>query len=226
MPRLPSRSTSVPVPTSPFRSVPHRAGPSPAPTVPAPTSPAPSPPAPPGSQELRRLPRPGQRIRPRRPRRQPRPSPGTASPRNGSRNRRLAGTRYGTGGTPAGRPLAPATGTAGSPAPAAGSSQPQPPPNPVRGRQPVRGDHGPVGGAGLRGRSAAGVAGGVWGSAQLAGPNNMATISSPYTRGPAESAVMGVSRNGTIEPQVWWGAGLLALAGAAGVAAVRIRRSL
>ncbi|MET3933277.1 MULTISPECIES: hypothetical protein [unclassified Arthrobacter] len=54
----------------------------------------------------------------------------------------------------------------------------------------------------------------------------MATISSPFTRGPAESAVMGVSRSGTIEPQVWWGAGLLALAGAAGVAAVRIRRSL
>ncbi|MFF2315590.1 hypothetical protein ACFVTE_04895 [Arthrobacter sp. NPDC058097] len=54
----------------------------------------------------------------------------------------------------------------------------------------------------------------------------MATISSPYTRGPAENAVMGLSRSGTIEPQVWWGAGLLALAGAAGVAAVRIRRSL
>jgi hypothetical protein len=54
----------------------------------------------------------------------------------------------------------------------------------------------------------------------------MATISSPYMSGPAESAVMGASRNGTIEPQVWWGAGLLALAGAAGVAAVRIRRSL
>lgn len=81
------------------------------------------------------------------------------------------------------------------------------------------------GGAGLRGRTA-GMAAGVWGSAQLAGPNNMATISSPYMQGPAESAVLGVSQNGTIAPQVWWGAGLLALAGAAGVAAVRIRRSL
>lgn len=82
------------------------------------------------------------------------------------------------------------------------------------------------GGAGLRGRSAAGVAAGVWGSAELTGPNNMATISSRYMRGPAEGAVMGVSQNGSIAPQVWWGAGLLALAGAAGAAAVRLRRAL
>jgi hypothetical protein len=111
--------------------------------------------------------------------------------------------------------------------PAAGSSQSgAPAETPSADASPFAKITGLSGGAGLRGRSAAGVAGGVWGSAQLAGPNNMATMSSPYTRGPAESAVMGISRSGTIEPQVWWGAGLLALAGAAGVAAVRIRRSL
>ena len=111
--------------------------------------------------------------------------------------------------------------------PAAGSSQSAAPTEtPSADASPFAKITGLSGGAGLRGRSAAGVAGGVWGSAQLAGPNNMATMSSPYTRGPAESAVMGISRSGTIEPQVWWGAGLLALAGAAGVAAVRIRRSL
>jgi hypothetical protein len=111
--------------------------------------------------------------------------------------------------------------------PAAGSSQSAAPAEtPSADASPFAKITGLSGGAGLRGRSAAGVAGGVWGSAQLAGPNNMATMSSPYTRGAAESAVMGISRSGTIEPQVWWGAGLLALAGAAGVAAVRIRRSL
>ncbi|MFE4837609.1 hypothetical protein ACFRAU_23365 [Arthrobacter sp. NPDC056691] len=116
-------------------------------------------------------------------------------------------------------------GTTGSSAPAAGSSQ-SAATTKSADASPFGEIAGLSGGAGLRGRSAAGIPGGVWGSAQLAGPNNMATISSPYTRGPAENAVMGVSRSGTIAPQVWWGAGLLALAGAAGVAAVRIRRSL
>lgn len=113
----------------------------------------------------------------------------------------------------------------GPPAPAAGGSA-QDGGTPAAGASPFADIAGLSGGAGLRGRSAPGIAAGVWGSAQLAGPNNMATISSAYMRSPAESTVMGTSHNGTIAPQVWWGAGLLALAGAAGVAAARLRRAL
>jgi len=56
---------------------------------------------------------------------------------------------------------------------------------------------------------------------------NMATADSLYdSRGPAESAVLTATPGGAVSPLVWWGAGLLILAGAAGLAVVRIRRSL
>jgi hypothetical protein len=56
---------------------------------------------------------------------------------------------------------------------------------------------------------------------------NMAGADSPYTaRGPAESAVLTAAPGGPVSPLVWWGAGLVILAGAAGLAVVRIRRSL
>ncbi|WP_185982226.1 hypothetical protein [Arthrobacter sp. KBS0703] len=56
---------------------------------------------------------------------------------------------------------------------------------------------------------------------------NVASADSLYsTRGPAESAVLAAAPGGAVSPLVWWGAGLLVLAGAAGIAVVRIRRSL
>jgi hypothetical protein len=56
---------------------------------------------------------------------------------------------------------------------------------------------------------------------------NMAAADSLYaSRGPAESAVLAATPGGAVSPLVWWGAGLLILAGAAGLAVVRIRRSL
>ncbi|WP_230119085.1 hypothetical protein [Arthrobacter sp. Bi83] len=55
----------------------------------------------------------------------------------------------------------------------------------------------------------------------------MATIDSRYTaHAPSESAVLGVSQGSAAWPLVWAGAGLVVLAGAAGLVALRIRRPL
>jgi len=219
--------TSDPVPSVPVPSVPVPTSPVPVPVQPGQILPAPSPaPTSSGTAAPSRTSGPSASSEETSP--GTRAPSGTASP-SGS----WSGTSAGTGGSypasqaPAGSvPAGPAVpGTSGSPAPAAGGSGANTE-TPAADASPFEAITGLSGGAGLRGRSAAGLAAGVWGSTQLAGPNNMATISSAYLHGPAENAVMGASQNGTIAPQVWWGAGLLALAGAAGVAAVRIRRAL
>lgn len=240
VPSMTLTARPTPDPSVTATATPTQPAPAPSPSDPGHTDPAPSP-APTYSE----TPTHSETASPSRPAKTSAspeaPAPSETQPSGTpSQSGSWSGSSAGTGGSslagqaPAGQsPASSAPGTAGSSAPAAGGSQgaavnssTATTETPSADASPFEEITGLSGGSALRGRSAAGVAGGVWGSAQLAGPNNMATISSPYTRGPAESAVMGVSRNGTIEPQVWWGAGLLALAGAAGVAAVRIRRSL
>lgn len=73
------------------------------------------------------------------------------------------------------------------------------------------------------GRSASGV----WGSGELSGPMNMASLGDRYAAGaPYSGAVLGASDEGSVSPLVWAGAVLVVLAGAAGLVAFRIRRSL
>ncbi|MFE4544894.1 hypothetical protein [Arthrobacter sp. NPDC056727] len=217
-PSVPVPLPSVPVPTVPVPTAPVQTGPAPSPARTSSGTPAPSRSAAPAPSSAETSPSGTQ-------------SPSGAASPSGSWSGSSAGT---AGSSPAGQapagpapagsaPGSSAPGTVGSPAAESSAATAE---TPAAEASPFAAITGLSGGAGLRGRSAAGVAGGVWGSAELSGPNNMATISSPYMRGPAESAVMGVSQNGTIAPQVWWGAGLLALAGAAGVAAVRLRRAL
>jgi hypothetical protein len=56
---------------------------------------------------------------------------------------------------------------------------------------------------------------------------NMATVDSRYAaHAPSESAVFGVSQGSAASPLVWAGAGLVVLAGAAGLLAFRIRKPL
>ncbi|MFC7848963.1 hypothetical protein ACFUTU_10875 [Arthrobacter sp. NPDC057388] len=222
--------TSYPVPSVPVPSVPVPTTPVPVPSQPIHTDPAPSPaPASPGTAKPASPAAPPPTSEETAPAGMQTPS---ATP---SQSGSWTGSSTGNGSssvwqppagqTPGGQALAGSvTGTgsqaqyAGGSAPAAGASSAD--------TSPFKEITGLSGGSGLRGRSASGIAAGVWGSAQLAGPNNMATISSAYMRGPAENAVMSASHRGTIAPQVWWGAGLLAVAGAAGVAAVRLRRAL
>ncbi len=67
------------------------------------------------------------------------------------------------------------------------------------------------------------------------GPTNMATLTSAgviplsgpgygVSSAPVMRSAVSVSPMGDVSPQVWWGAGLVALACAAGVAYVRMRR--
>jgi hypothetical protein len=61
----------------------------------------------------------------------------------------------------------------------------------------------------------------------LSGPMNMASLGDRYAAGaPYSGAVLGASDEGSVSPLVWAGAVLVVLAGAAGLVAFRIRRSL
>jgi hypothetical protein len=72
---------------------------------------------------------------------------------------------------------------------------------------------------------AAGITAGVWGSGRFASPMNMGTVDSRYAVQGPKSAIL-ASQPGPISPLVWAGAGLVLLAGAAGLVAYKIRRAL
>jgi hypothetical protein len=73
---------------------------------------------------------------------------------------------------------------------------------------------------------AAGIASGVWGSARLSRPMNMGTVDYRYSAVKPNSAILGSSQTGPVSPLVWVGAGLVLLAGAAGLVAYKMRKAL
>lgn len=73
---------------------------------------------------------------------------------------------------------------------------------------------------------AAGIVSGVWGSARLSRPMNMGTVDYQYSAVKPNSAVLGSSQAGPVSPLVWVGAGLVVLAGAAGLVAYKMRKAL
>lgn len=109
----------------------------------------------------------------------------------------------------------PAQAPAGAPAPAAGSAA----------EAPDRSAKGKLDTATTR-PGAAGITSGVWGSGRLSSPMNMGTVDSRYSLSRPSSAVTGSSQAGQVSPMVWAGAGLVLLAGAAGLVAYKLRRAL
>lgn len=75
-------------------------------------------------------------------------------------------------------------------------------------------------------RQGVGITSGVWGSGRLSSPMNMGTVDSRYSVSRPSSAVLGSSQSGPVSPLVWAGAGLVLLAGAAGLVAYKLRRAL
>ena len=76
----------------------------------------------------------------------------------------------------------------------------------------------------------------AWTSTRMFGPANMATLTSAgvvplsgpgfgVASAPVMRSAVSVSPMGDVSPQVWWGAGLVGLAAAAGFAFVRLRRA-
>lgn len=126
-------------------------------------------------------------------------------------------------------------------APAAGTPAPAPATSATSDAAPVQSSQTPAAGtsatedalAKAGGAQAAGShaygrsASGVWGSGELSGPMNMASLGDRYAAGaPYSGAVLGASDDGPVSPLVLAGAVLVILAGAAGLVAFRIRRSL
>ena len=75
-------------------------------------------------------------------------------------------------------------------------------------------------------RGAAGITSGVWGAGRLSSPMNMGTVDSRYSVSRPSSAVLGSAQAGPVSPLVWAGAGLVLLAGAAGLVAYKLRGAL
>lgn len=109
----------------------------------------------------------------------------------------------------------PAQAPAGAPAPAAGSAA----------EVPDRSAKGKLDAATSR-PGAAGITSGVWGAGRLSSPMNMGTVDSRYSVSRPGSAVLGSAQGGPVSPLVWAGAGLVLLAGAAGLVAYKMRRAL
>jgi hypothetical protein len=109
----------------------------------------------------------------------------------------------------------PAQAPAGAPAPAAGSAA----------EAPGRSAKGKLDTATSR-PGAAGITSGVWGAGRLSSPMNMGTVDSRYSVSGPSSAVLGSAQAGPVSPLVWAGAGLVLLAGAAGLVAYKLRRAL
>ncbi|MCE3291872.1 MAG: hypothetical protein K0Q84_809, partial [Arthrobacter sp.] len=112
----------------------------------------------------------------------------------------------------------PAQAPAGAPAPAAGSAA----------GAPDRSAKGKLDTATSR-PGAAGITSGVWGAGRLSSPMNMGTVDSRYSVSGPNSAVLGsaqAAQAGPVSPLVWAGAGLVLLAGAAGLVAYKLRRAL
>ncbi|CAN7450231.1 hypothetical protein LJR014_002892 [Arthrobacter sp. LjRoot14] len=214
-PKPPGQRTQ-PTPSPTPTTDPVSPAPSPVPTSPAPTSPAPSPAAP--SPSGGAAPPSGTPA--------PSPTGGAAAPAPVP-----AAPAPGTGPAPAGTPAAPPLlpGTSAPGAPASGATTPG-----SSADVPAS-----VGTARPSGSTAAGPAAAApasaWKTTNVFGPANMAILTSAgvvplsgagygVSSAPVMRSAVSVSPVGEMSPQVWWGAGLVALACAAGVAFVRMRR--
>jgi hypothetical protein len=93
----------------------------------------------------------------------------------------------------------------------------------------------PGGASGLPSGAVQAVPASAWGTVQVFGPANVATLTSAGTvplsgpgygvsSAPVMRSAVSVTPVGAVSPLVWWGSGLVALACAAGVAFVRMRR--
>ncbi|MBP1232078.1 hypothetical protein JOE40_001722 [Arthrobacter sp. PvP102] len=178
----------------------------------------------------------------------PTPSPSVPSPSGGTvpPSGTPAPSPAGGAAVPPQAPAAPAPGTGSAPAgiPAAppvlpGSSAPVAPATGTTTPGPSAGVPAPAGAARPSGSKAAGPAAAApasaWKTTNMFGPANMAVLTSAgvvplsgpgygVSSAPVMRSAVSVSPVGELSPQVWWGAGLVALACAAGVAYVRMRR--
>ena len=139
-----------------------------------------------------------------------------------------------TGPAPAGAPAAPPSvlpGTAVPVAPGTGAAAPVPGTG-----TPASGNNARVPSTGSRTAGPAMAApASAWKTTNVYGPANMAILTSAgvlplsgpgygVSSAPVMRSAVSVSPMGEVSPQVWWGGGLIALACAAGVAYVRMRR--
>ena len=199
--------------------------PSPSPTTdPATPSPSPDPESPSPS------PSPSESIAPSG---TPAPAPtgGTAGPSTGPAQAPAAPVPA-TGAAPAGTPEAPSPALPGTAAPAAPVTAPTAPG--ASAKVPATGGTPPATGNRAAGPAATASAS-AWTTTNRYGPANMAMLTSAgvlplsgpgygVSSAPVMRSAVSVSPMGEMSPQVWWGAGLVALACAAGVAYVRMRR--
>ncbi|MFF1382625.1 hypothetical protein ACFVWT_03565 [Arthrobacter sp. NPDC058288] len=207
----PPGQRTQPTPSPSPTTEPASPAPSPVPTSPAPSPAAPSPSG--GTAPPSGTPAPS----PTGGAAAPAPVPAAPAPATGSA----------PAGTPAAPPLLPGTSAPG--APATGAITPGSPadvPDPVGTARPS--------GSKAAGPAAAAPAS-AWITTNVFGPANMAILTSAgvvplsgpgygVSSAPVMRSAVSVSPVGELSPQVWWGAGLVALACAAGVAYVRMRR--
>jgi hypothetical protein len=210
----------APTPSSPAPS-------SPAPSSPAPLSPSPSSPAPsPSGTSVPPSATPG-----------PPPASGAAAPAAGPA--KVPGTpAAATGAAPAAPPAAPPfvlPATAAPEAPWAGSPRSGATLPGIAVEVPAAGGARHAPGGRTTGPAAAAPAS-AWTTTNRFGPANMAILTSAgaeplsgsgygISGTPVMRPAISISPLGEMSPQVWWGAGLVALACAAGVAYVRMRRT-
>ncbi|WP_457974260.1 hypothetical protein [Arthrobacter sp. D1-17] len=213
-PSVSPSSTPVPVPTAPAPTPP--ATPLPVtPTTSPTTSPAPAP-APPPTSAAASGTSPSQTSAPAPAAPRPGYSPAAGVPAPATRQAPAAQSgvsRLGPAVQPA--PAQPAEAPAGVPVPATGSAA----------ETPDRSAQSKLDTATSR-PGAAGITSEVWGSGRLSSPMNMGTVNSRYSISRPSSAVLSSTQSGPISPMVWAGAGLVLLAGAAGLVAYKLRRAL
>jgi hypothetical protein len=216
-PRQPSFSPSstpvptVPVPTLPATPLPTTSpAPAPAPTPTSTTASGPTPTSPPQTS-------PSQTSAPAPAGSRPGYSPAASVPAPATQQAPAA--QSGASQLPAAGEPAPAAQSAqapaGAPAPAAGSAA----------EAPDRSAKSKLDTATSR-PGAVGITSGVWGAGRLSSPMNMGTVDSRYSVSRPSSAVLGSAQAGPVSPLVWAGAGLVLLAGAAGLVAYKLRRAL
>lgn len=233
----PTRSTASALAEPAESLVPLPEGPSllssttPSPSVPLPSRPSPSTTTAPSSEPEPSEPEPSE------------PGPSTTAPTTPAPSAEPSATPE-SGATSSTQKSVPAPAQAPLPtprqAPAAGTPAPAPagtgpsdaapvPPNETSaaGTSAEAGSREKASGAQAGSRAYGRSASGVWGSGELSGPMNMASLGDRYAAAaPYSGAVLGASDEGSVSPLVWAGAVLVVVAGAAGLVAFRIRRSL
>ncbi|MDR6506370.1 hypothetical protein [Arthrobacter oryzae] len=162
----------------------------------------------------------------------PSPTGGAAAPSTGPTQ--TPGTPApATGAAPADTPAAPSSGLPGTAAPAAPGTGVAAPGAAADAPAAGGASRLPAGSPATGPASAAPAS--AWNTTNFFGPANMATLTSAgviplsgpgygVSSAPVMRSAVSVSPVGDVSPQVWWGAGLVAVACAAGVAFVRMRR--